>query len=171
MSDARSRQHHRPNVPEKPCVVVEVVIEVPRGSFLKRGSTGRVDFISPLPCPFNYGSVPEYVGLEGDLLDAVVLGPRLPLGTRLRVPAWGAIVLTDRGMSDDKLICSKEPLSPRERRNVLRFFHLYARCKALLNLYRRRPGRNACDGWLQADQALARARVRDDSWHGPLVEF
>jgi inorganic pyrophosphatase len=37
---------------------IEVVIEVPRGSFLKRGSTGHVDFISPLPCPFNYGSVP-----------------------------------------------------------------------------------------------------------------
>ena len=42
---------------------VEVVIEVPRGSFLKRGSTGHIDFISPLPCPFNYGSVPIYLGL------------------------------------------------------------------------------------------------------------
>ena len=28
---------------------IEVVIEVPRGSFLKRGNTGRVDFVSPLP--------------------------------------------------------------------------------------------------------------------------
>ena len=53
---------------------IEVVVEVPRGSFLKRGSTGRIDFISPLPCPFNYGSVPLYVGMEGDLLDALVLG-------------------------------------------------------------------------------------------------
>ena len=61
---------------------VEVVIEVPRGSFLKRGSTGHLDFISPLPCPFNYGSVPSLLGLEGDLLDAVVLGPRLPRGTQ-----------------------------------------------------------------------------------------
>ena len=26
---------------------VEVVIEIPQGSFLKRGSTGKVDFISP----------------------------------------------------------------------------------------------------------------------------
>ena len=43
---------------------LEVVIEVPRGSFLKRGSTGRVDFVSPLPCPYNYGSVPQYIGLE-----------------------------------------------------------------------------------------------------------
>ena len=85
---------------------VDVVIEVPRGSFIKRGSTGRVDFISPLPCPFNYGSVPAYIGLEGDLLDALVLGPRLPLGAHVRVMAWGAVILTDRGMTDDKLICS-----------------------------------------------------------------
>ena len=70
---------------------VEVVIEVPRGSFVKRGSTGHVDFVSPLPCPFNYGSVPSHIGLEGDLLDALVLGPRLPLGTRIRVKAWGAV--------------------------------------------------------------------------------
>src|SRR5215207_8813883 len=70
---------------------VDVVIEVPRGSFIKRGSTGQVDFVSPLPCPFNYGSVPAYVGLEGDLLDALVLGPRLPYGTRVVVQAWGAV--------------------------------------------------------------------------------
>jgi inorganic pyrophosphatase len=155
-----------PLVPE-----VDVVIEVPRGSFLKRGSTGRVDFISPLPCPFNYGSVPAYLGLEGDLLDALVLGPRLPLGTQLRVKAWGAVILTDRGMTDDKLICSDHPVNPTERRKVLRFFHFYARCKGLLNAWRRRPGRNACEGWCEAAQALARARPRDDSWHGPPVEF
>jgi inorganic pyrophosphatase len=155
--------------PEPP--EVEVVIEVPRGSFLKRGATGRVDFVSPLPCPFNYGSVPVYLGLEGDLLDALVLGPRLPLGTRLRVKAWGAVTLTDRGMTDDKLVCSDEPPSPAQRRNVLRFFRFYAKCKGLLNLWRRRPGRNACEGWCEAAQALARARPRDETWRGPPVEF
>ena len=155
-----------PLVPE-----IDVVIEIPRGSFLKRGSTGHVDFISPLPCPFNYGSVPAYLGLEGDLLDALVLGPRLPLGTQLRVKAWGAVILTDRGMTDDKLICSDRPVNPTERRKVLRFFHFYAKCKGLLNAWRRRPGRNACEGWCEAAQALARARPRDDSWHGPPVEF
>jgi inorganic pyrophosphatase len=150
---------------------VEVLIEVPRGSFLKRGSTGHVDFVSPLPCPFNYGSVPQYVGREGDLLDAVVLGPRLPLGTRTRVRAWGAVELTDRGMTDDKLICSHEPPTPWQRRMVLGFFHFYARCKGLLNLVRRRPGRNACDGWCDASAAIARARVRDASWRGSPVPF
>src|SRR6266700_2375869 len=155
--------------PEPP--EVEVVIEIPRGSFLKRGSTGHIDFVSPLPCPFNYGSVPAYVGLEGDLLDAVVLGPRLPLGASIRIKAWGAVTLTDRGMTDDKLICSSRPLDASERRTVLRFFHFYAKCKALLNVWRRRPGRNACDGWIGATEALARARPRDDSWRGPPVEF
>jgi inorganic pyrophosphatase len=151
--------------------VVDVLIEIPRGSFLKRGSTGNVDFVSPLPCPFNYGSVPQYVGLEGDLLDAVVLGPRLALGAHARVKAWGAVLLTDRGMTDDKLICSAHPLSQRQRRMVLRFFHLYARCKGLLNLWRRRPGRNACEGWCDARVAIARALPRDAAWRGPPVSF
>lgn len=150
---------------------VDVVIEIPRGSFLKRGSTGHVDFISPLPCPFNYGSVPSYLGREGDLLDALVLGPRLPLGTQLRVRAWGAVILTDRGMTDDKLICSDRPVDAAERRRVLRFFHFYAKCKGLLNAWRRRPGRNACEGWCEAAEALARAEPRGDSWHGPPVQF
>lgn len=150
---------------------VDVVIEIPRGSFLKRGSTGHVDFISPLPCPFNYGSVPQFLGLEGDLLDALVLGPRLPLGTRVRLKVWGAVTLTDRGMMDDKLVCSARRPNPRECQNVLRFFRVYAKCKGLLNIWRRRPGRNACEGWCEASQALARARPRHNSWRNPPVEF
>ena len=91
------------------------MIEVPRGSFLKRGSSGHIDFVSPLPCPFNYGAVPGLLGLEGDLLDALVLGPRLRYGTRVHVTAWAAVTLTDRGMSDDKLICSDARAEPATR--------------------------------------------------------
>jgi inorganic pyrophosphatase len=151
--------------------VVDVVIEVPRGSFLKRGSTGHVDFVSPLPCPYNYGSVPAYIGLEGDLLDAIVLGPRLPFGAEVRVTAWGAVTVVDRGMADDKLICSATPLTSAERKALLRFFGFYAVCKGLLNLWRGRSGHNACDGWRSAEFALARAKLRDDTWPGPHVEF
>ena len=152
-------------------IEVEVVIEVPRGSFLKRGSTGTIDFVSPLPCPFNYGAVPALLGLEGDLLDAVVLGPRLRYGTRLRVQAWGAVTLTDRGMSDDKLICCEHEPNATEIRAVLRFFRFYAKCKGLLNLWRRRPGRNGCDGWCEASFALARARPSTHGVNGPPVPF
>ena len=150
---------------------VDVVIEIPRGSFLKRGSTGHIDFVSPLPCPFNYGAVPTLLGLEGDLLDAVVLGPRLRLGARVRVKTWGAVTLTDRGLSDDKLICSATPIGTREQRRVLRFFRFYARCKGLLNWWRSRPGRNGCDGWIDARVALARASQRTDGWQGPRIAF
>lgn len=150
---------------------LEVLIEIPRGSFLKRGSTGSVDFVSPLPCPFNYGAVPGYLGLEGDLLDALVLGPRLRAGTRLRVRAWGAVTMTDRGMQDDKLVCSTHAPSDAQRRAVLRFLRFYAKAKGLLNWWRGRGGRNACEGWIDADRALARARPRDDRWTGPSIEF
>ena len=154
-----------------PPVEVEVLIEIPRGSFLKRGSTGRIDFVSPFPCPFNYGSVPTHLGLEGDLLDAVVLGPRLAAGTRLTTKAWDAITLTDRGMCDDKLICSEAPLDALERARVLRFFKFYAKCKGLLNVWRRRPGRNACEGWCGLGTALSRARRRGRTWAGPPIPF
>jgi inorganic pyrophosphatase len=156
-------------IPEPPWV--EVVIEVPRGSFLKRGSTGKVDFISPLPCPFNYGSVANYIGLDGDLLDAVVLGPRLPFGTRIRVKPWGAVVMMDRGLMDDKLICAEHSPDAAQRGKVLQFFRFYATCKGWLNMWRGRPGRNACEGWCDADDALARAQPRYDSWQGPPLEF
>lgn len=151
---------------------VEVVIEIPRGSFLKRGSTGQLDFVSPLPCPFNYGSVDAYIGLEGDLLDAVVLGPRLPRGTRLTVKAFGAVGLTDRGMYDDKLICGRGSVGAWQRFHIVFFFRLYARCKGLLNYFRGRAGRNACEGWCDASEAIARARPRSSvDWKGPSIPF
>jgi len=149
----------------------EVLVEVPLGSFLKWGSSGGVDFISPLPCPFNYGSIPRFVGLEGDLLDAVVLGRRRPRGTLARVKAWGAVVMADRGMIDDKVICSDSPVTPRQRLALLRFFRFYAKCKGVLNFWRRQPGRNACEGWIEVDQAIARARPRDQGWDGPSIQF
>ena len=140
---------------------VEVAIEVPKGSMLKRCSDGRLDFISPVPCPFNYGSVEAYTGLDGDLLDAVVLGPRLCRGTRLTVPVIGAIRITDRGMVDDKLICSNRPISALKRALILLFFRFYAKCKGLINICRGHSGRNHCRGWVDAREAIQGATRRE----------
>jgi inorganic pyrophosphatase len=148
--------------------LLDVIIEIPRGSFLKRGSNGELDFVSPIPCPFNYGSVPVFIGMDGDLLDAVVLGPRLPMGTKLSVPVWGAIGMLDHGKHDDKLICSKSPVAPWKRRLIILFFMIYAKAKSLINLSRGLRGSNSCEGWLKADTALARAIPRYQSdWKGP----
>ena len=151
---------------------VEVVIEIPRGSFLKRGRTESVDFISPFPCPFNYGSIEDYIGGDGDLLDAVVLGPRLSRGKTATVIAYGAIGLTDRGMYDDKLICSTKPLETWQRHLVLIFFHIYAISKRMLNFYRGKSGYTYCNGWRSAANAIARAHPRKDmDWKGPVIPF
>ena len=146
---ANYRQHAPPSV--------EVVVEIPRGSFLKRGSSGHIDFVSPIPCPYNYGSIHQYIGGEGDYLDAVVLGPRLAAGTRVQVTAYGSVGLSERFMSDDKLICSAVPITASDRRNILMFFNIYAACKGFLNVLRGQKGRSSCDGWGDAAAAIARA--------------
>ena len=151
--------------------VVDVVIEIPRGGFLKRGSDGHLDFVSPLPCPFNYGSVHEYIGGEGDFLDAVVLGPRLPPGSRISVPAWGSVGMSERYMYDDKLICSHAPLSSAQRRRVLRFFHFYALCKGVYNALRGQRGRARCEGWDSAAAAIGRARPCAGGASGPRIGY
>jgi inorganic pyrophosphatase len=163
--------YHLTNIKED-MIELEVIIEVPRGSFLKRGSQGLLDFISPFPCPFNYGSVEAYIGLDGDLLDAVVLGSRLPRGMKKKVQACGAIRLIDHGMPDDKIICSDRPIGSRQRFFILLFFKFYAKCKAILNFLRGRKGRNACLGWLEASAAISQAKPRSKvDWKGPTIPF
>ncbi len=92
------------------------------------------------------------------MLDAVVLGPRIPAGSCVEVSAYGAVGLTDRGIYDDKLICGLRPPSEFERRLVLGFFYIYGWCKRVLNMYRRRPGLTRCEGWQDVAAALDRAR-------------
>jgi inorganic pyrophosphatase len=155
-----------------PAPLLDVVIEVPKWGFQKRGSDGRLDFLSPIPCPYNYGSVPGLLGLEGDLLDAVVLGPRLRRGSRVRVRAWGAVGLRDRGLYDDKIICSTVEPNARELARVLLFFRIYGVAKRLLNRLRSNAGPTASTGWCDLDCALARARpVPPGERRTPVLRF
>ncbi len=147
---------HSLSIPEQ-APLVDVIIETPRGSFVKRSAADKLDFISPLPCPFNYGSIPAYLGSDGDFLDAVVLGPRLSSGSSISVYAWGAVGMIDGGVYEDKLICAQAPISEKQRRLIILFFMVYAKAKYLLNLFTGQKGRNSCEGWRDAASALARA--------------
>jgi inorganic pyrophosphatase len=142
---------------------VEVVIEIPRGSFIKRDSSGRLDFVSPFPCPFNYGSVDAYIGSDGAPLDAVVLGPRLRRNTRITAPVIGAVRIIDCGMIDDKLICSDIPVGKLKRTLILLFFKFYAKCKGLINLYRGDSRHNRCAGWREAKEAIEWAKISKEA--------
>lgn len=119
---------------------VQAVVEVPRGSFIKRelhGERSRVSFVSPVPCPFNYGYLPRHEGADGDPLDAVVLGPALKTGELVERSVVGVVRFMDGGVVDDKLVLSDAPLSRRQRLALAAFFMVYARARRLMNL---RPG-------------------------------
>lgn len=124
---------------------IEVLIELPRHTIIKRREDGRVDFLSPLPCPYNYGSVPGTSAADGDSEDALVLGPRLPKGVRARARVLARANFYDAGSFDGKWVCG-ESMSVRERQGLIVFFHVYARCKAMLNWLRRKSGRTAFEG-------------------------
>ena len=106
---------------------VSVVIEVPRGGHVKRDASGRIEVVSPIPCPLNYGSVEGSVGPDGDPLDAVVCGRSLPKGWRGEVPVAGVVRFIDDGRPDDKLVCGE----PRrgEIAAIQAFFHVWAATK------------------------------------------
>ena len=125
-----------------------VVIDVPRGSFVKRGDDGAVDFVSPIPCPFNYGHVPGTLAADGDALDAVVLGPRLSLGSTANVSTRARVDFIDAGHSDPKWICAGAQLSRFERLQVAGFFRSYAVAKRLINRARGKRGPTRYLGWL-----------------------
>jgi inorganic pyrophosphatase len=127
-------------------IAVEAVVEAPRGSFVKRRADGRVDFVSPVPCPYNYGSLPGTVGGDGDPVDAVILGPRRRVGERVRLPVRAEVRFVDEGRDDTKLVLSAQPLGGLQRAGLWMFFTVYAQAKRLLARVRGRGGEIAFRG-------------------------
>ena len=125
----------------------QVIIEVPRGSFVKRELTlDRVEFVSPVPCPFNYGYVPGEIGEDGDPPDALELGPRLKLGQQVERPVVGVVRFLDGGARDDKLLLSASAPSRRQRALIRGFFSVYAVARRQLNRMQGIPGETRFEG-------------------------
>jgi len=124
----------------------EVVVESPRFSHVKRRDDGAIDFVSPLPCPFNYGSVPGTCSGDGERVDAVVLGARLPRRHRRRFPVRGVVRFVDAGQRDPKWVCKERALSARDLIELELFFRGYALAKRLLNRLRGRRGPTRYEG-------------------------
>ncbi len=120
---------------------VTVEIEVPRWSFVKRRAGKGIEYLSPIPCPYNYGCVPGTLGEDGEPIDAVVLGPRLRRGALVETRVIGRIAFFDAGVRDDKLICKDREPTRAECRGLCTFFGLYARARAVLNRLQRSSGR------------------------------
>ncbi len=130
---------------------LEVVVEVPRFGLVKwelHGGRRRLGYISPFPCPFNYGFVPDTLAPDGDPLDAVVLGARRRSGTRIRGVLVAALDFVDDGTPDPKLVLCPDgyTLQHRDRKDVLTFFRFYAYARALLNRLKGKRGPCRCEG-------------------------
>lgn len=89
---------------------IDGIIEIPSGSKFKYEvdkKTGTLVVDRPLmtELPYNYGYVPSTLHSDGDPLDVVVIDndPIQPL-TRVKLVLLGALICTDNGCSDDKLI-------------------------------------------------------------------
>jgi inorganic pyrophosphatase len=127
----------------------DVTVEYPRWSLVKRRSDGTVDFVAPLPCPYNYGHIAGWRSGDGDDLDAVVLGPRLAAGSRLRIAAVAVVGFLDGGVHDPKVICSTGGLTAGQRSQLALFFRSYAGFKGVLARARGRAGDTRYLGWLR----------------------
>lgn len=102
---------------------------MPAGGRVKRAADGRIDLLSPIACPFNYGCLPELPSADGEPADAVILGPRLPRGAEGTGALWLRVRFVDQGLPDDKWVVGDRPPTAAELRNILRFFRTYARIK------------------------------------------
>ncbi len=122
---------------------VLVRIEVPRGGLIKRElhGEGSVDFVSPIPSPFNYGYVPDSEAADGDPIDALVLGERRSVGEEVEMPVVAYVRFVDAGKADHKLVVAEGEVSDAQLARIKAFFRMYALAKRMLHHLQRRPGK------------------------------
>jgi inorganic pyrophosphatase len=137
---------------------LEVQIDTPRGGHVKRRDNGRVEFVSPIGCPFNYGSVIDTTAGDGDREDVIVLGDTLERGSRVRVPVLGRVRFIDAGEQDHKWLCGDE-LTQDEINRIRRFFRLYTRAKRVLNLLSGADGVTRFEGIELPETSLAHVAI------------
>lgn len=109
---------------------VRVRIEVAQGGRVKRRPTGVVELLSPLPCPFDYGSIIGLAGPDGEDADAVVLGPPRRAGDDVAVLVRGVVRFLDAGVVDDKWVCGTVPTAA-DKLRIVRFFTRWGWLKRL----------------------------------------
>jgi inorganic pyrophosphatase len=130
---------------------MRVTVEIPRWSFTKYGADDTVDFWSPLPSPFNYGSVMDSVAPDGDPEDAIILGPRLPRGATVEgTPTW-VVRFIDAGVADDKWVIGTPTRANHAALDA--FFRVYALAKRVAYHLRGDRGITRYLGTFPASQA------------------
>jgi inorganic pyrophosphatase len=114
---------------------VAVRIETPRGSFVKRDWIDgrlRAAFVSPVPCPFDYGTIAGEPAEDGLGRDAVWLGRRMKALETAEGVVAAVVRFRDDGAVDDKwVVTAGGTISARDVQRLSRFFSFYAAVKRL----------------------------------------
>ncbi|MFM2163230.1 MAG: hypothetical protein RLZZ383_2742 [Pseudomonadota bacterium] len=121
---------------------VLIEVEIARGGREKRHPDGTLDYVSPVPAPFAYGSIVGEWGGDGDPLDVVVVGFTPAAGTRHRLRLVGHVRARDRGMDDDKWVAAPTHFARwHDRWTVHLFFLVYPTARAWVDARKGRSGR------------------------------
>ena len=104
----------RDTAPFNPDGTVNAYIEISRGDrrkweFDMARNRRAIDRIMPSPVggyPVNYGYVPQTVSYDGDPFDALVLGPPIPGGRKVRGTIVGLMQMEDEKGIDSKVVLS-----------------------------------------------------------------
>ncbi|MFH0860162.1 MAG: inorganic diphosphatase [Candidatus Altiarchaeota archaeon] len=119
---------------------MEIIIETPKWSFIKYKFVGGSfvrSLVSPFPTLYNYGFAVGSVGGDGQPQDVLVLGRRLPAGTRLNANILGYVQFQDKGLEDNKLICVPSGrISLADRLMIDMFFRAYSLFKRAYYLFK-----------------------------------
>ena len=136
-----------------------VRIEVPRGNVVKYSSDDSIDFVSPLPCPFNYGSVHAFTSDDGDPLDAIILGRRIRRGAHVEGELATVVHFRDAGAIDDKLILcpTGRRFTTADRYQLTCFFTVYAFAKRMVQLLGGQRGLTRFEGFGEQARGVTRA--------------
>ncbi len=122
-----------PPLTTPPSHILTVLIETPRGSFIKRGVRGGKlvgVWLSPLPCPFDYGSCSGIPAPDGAERDAVWLGVHQRAGATVRGKVAAVVEFADHGVQDDKWVVTQDgEITAVQIRKVAIFFAFYAAVK------------------------------------------
>lgn len=85
-------------------------IEIPKNSYFKYefnkdSNELLVDRVLSIPCPFNYGYIPNTLSADGDPLDIFIISaePLVSLSHVLFRP-FGVLICEDQGIEDNKVI-------------------------------------------------------------------
>lgn len=116
------------------CSQQTILIETPKGSFVKRNEHGQIDYVSPIPCPFHYGCLRGLDGGDGDPMDGLWFG-ETPKSDQVVGVVIGVVRFRDKGSVDDKWILTDgRALTRVELWSLQHFFRGYATLKNLLEL-------------------------------------